>query len=354
MMKQLKTALSSLVILGAILACNSQQTSPGPTVTTPPSQSIGRLGIAGLIPRNYPNPTEADWQDLYSHLADTGNLLGVYTAWTDSPQTEGQPPKVLQTAFDLQKRSGITPVIALSFFRDTVDGKLESNLDFQNADQRARAVQAAAQTAKRYQPPYLALGVEVNRFYTQDPAGFGSYVDLYKEMYAAAKAASPQTKVFPIFQYELMRGGVYFAGDKQSRPQWDLLQDFDSHLDLLAFTTYPFLLYGSPDDLPSNYYTSIAEHTNLAFGFTEIGWPSAPLPTQPDSAFGGTPEEQSKFVSRFFELNQGDSLEFALWSFPYDVGNGFNPAFTNISLRTNDGQAKPALAVWEKFAHGGH
>jgi len=40
-----------------------------------------------------------------------------------------------------------------------------------------------------------------------------------------------------------------------------------------------------------------------------------------------------------------------LWSFPNDLGSDFgNTAFESVSLRANDGTAKPALAEWQARA----
>ena len=193
------------------------------------------------------------------------------------------------------------------------------------------------------------MGVEVNRYYEEDPTGFEAFVKLYAEMYDAIKATSPQTLVFSIFQYEKMRGGVFFSGDNQAQPEWDLLDKFNGRMDLMAFTTYPFLLYPTPTDLPNDYYAEITRHTSQRFAFTEIGWPSAALSGVPDSPFGGSPDEQSDFVRRFFSLTSDLPLDLALWSFPHDVGPDFNAAFTSVSLRENNGTPKPALQVWQSY-----
>ena len=217
------------------------------------------------------------------------------------------------------------------------------------AGQRERAVETARQIAESYQPPYLALGIEINRYYEEDPDGFGAFVNLYVEMYEAIKAVSPQTPVFPIFQYEKMRGGVFFSEDDQAQLQWDLLDRFEGRMDLAAFITYPFLLYATPADLPDDYYSGIEAHTSQGIAFTEMGWPSEALSGIPDSPFGGSPDEQVAFVQRFFSLTSNAQLEMALWSFPHDVGPGFNAAFTSVSLRENDGTPKPALGTWKSF-----
>jgi hypothetical protein len=349
----MRRILAGLLLLTlATLACGTgtpPRSTPEPAFVAATLVNGPQLGIAGLIPRNYPNPSAGDWTDLFTHLHETGNLVGVYTAWNDSPEAEGLPPEVIKTAFDLQKQYGVTPVIALSFYQDAAEDHLASLIRWDDTDQRERVVETARQIAESYQPPYFALGIEINRYYEEDPAGFKAYVDLYVEMYDAIKAISPQTLVFPIFQYEKMHGGVFFSGDNQAQPEWELLDKFNGRMDLIAFTTYPFLLYATPADLPNGYYTEITRHASQKIAFTEIGWPSAVLSAMPDSPFGGSPDEQSDFVRRFFSLTSDLPLDLALWSFPHDVGPDFNAAFTSISLRENNGTPKPALQVWRSY-----
>jgi len=341
-----------LVALGCGLATpppTQQATSTNPQ----PALDVPKFGIAGLIPRNFPNSTQDDWINLYETLSETGELLGAYTDWTDSPETAGQIPNVVNTVFGLAPRYNFTPLIALGFFRDKPEGGLELSLALANAEEREKFKQVASAIAEKYQPLYLALGIEINRYYEHDSTGLDAFVSLYAETYEAVKAASPDTLVFPVFQYEMLRGGEFFTGDGQNPPQWELLDLFGDRLDLAAFTTYPFLLYTAPSDLPADYYTEIARHTSLPVAFTEIGWPSEPLAPAPDSPFGGSEAEQTTFVRRFFELTRNINLTLSLWSFPHDLGPQTNPAFTSVSLRYNNGRSKPALAVWQEFVKSG-
>jgi hypothetical protein len=55
-------------------------------------------------------------------------------------------------------------------------------------------------------------------------------------------------------------------------------------------------------------------------------------------------------VERFGQLIAGLDVELVLWAFPNDVGPGVNPSFEFLSLRTNAGEAKPALAAWQQLA----
>jgi hypothetical protein len=349
-MKQFLVGL--LVLLLTTLACTSEKvvlSTPRPATSQPKAARNFAMGVAGLIPRNHPNSTDEDWVNMYEILPETGKLLGIYTAWSDSPETEGNIPEVIDVGFDLAPRYGFTPVAALSYFHETSECRTVPSLNLSDPDQREMAIQVAVRIAERHHPIYLALGVEINNYYVENPSDYHNFVTLYFDTYDAVKAVSPETLVFPIFQYERLRGGEFFTGDNQEQAQWDLILQFGDRLDLIGFTTYPYLLYDKPSDLPNDHYTKIINHTSKAIAFTEIGWPSKSMNFAPESPFGGSEEEQTAFVHRFFELTKGLNLELVMWSFPNDIDPNLNPAFTSISLRHNDGREKPAFEIWQNW-----
>jgi hypothetical protein len=164
------------------------------------------------------------------------------------------------------------------------------------------------------------------------------------------KAASPETKVFTAFQLEELRGEAFLTG-RQWEERWELIAAFGDRLDLVGFTSYPFFDYEDPADIPSDYYSVLAEHAGgRPIAFTELGWPSAPISSAPGSGYGGSEAEQAAFVARFGELTSGLDVELVLWAFPNDVGAGINPAFESLSLRSNAGEPKPAFAAWQALA----
>ncbi len=338
-----------ILLILATQACGGSTPPPIPT----PLAREAQFGVAGLIPRNFPHPSAADWTNLYETLPETGSLLGVYTSWSDSPEQAGEIPSVVSAVYGLADRYAFIPVIALGFFNDMPDGSLQASIQLSDPAQRLLFRQTALAIVEQYQPPYLGLGGEVNRYYEAAPSDFENYLTLYAETYDAVKAVAPQTKVFAIFQLEMLKGNGFLLGNSETRqPQWELLSRFGDRLDLAAFTTYPFLDFQSPADIPDDYYAEIAAHTGKPVAFTEIGWPSAPLTPFPDSPYGGSEDEQVAFVRRFFDLTSGLDLSLALWSFPHDLGEGGHPAFDSVSLRTNNGDAKPALAVWQELSQG--
>ena len=332
-----------------IVSCSSVS-GPLPSNSGGPTQAGTRYGVAGLIPPHFPSASAADYETLYSSLAGTGGAVGVYTAWADAGK-DGAPPAVVAASVAAAAKYHFGPVVvALGVAKDAVGG-VSSTVDW-SGQQRDRFVSAVTAVAREQKPEFLALGVESNRLWMSDRAAFDGFVKGYADAYDAIKKVSPSTKVFTIFQLELMRGSAFLMTGKQSTPpQWDLLAKFSGRLDLVGYTTYPFLAYTSPADIPDDYYADAARRSPAPVAFTEIGWPSADLGAAAvGSPYGGTPQEQEDFVARFFALTAAVRPDLALWSFPNDLGAAAPPTFSSIGLRHNDGTPKSALVRWQRSA----
>lgn len=306
--------------------------------------------MAGLIPPHFPSASAADYEALYTSLSGTGGAVGVYTAWADAGKDGAAPAVVAASAAAAAKYRFGPVVVALGVAKDSPGG-VSSTVDW-SGQQRDRFISAVTTVAREQKPEFLALGVESNRLWMSDPAAFDGFVKGYADAYDSIKKVSPSTKVFTIFQLELMRGTAFLMTGKQSTPpQWDLLAKFSGRLDLVGYTTYPFLAYGGPADIPDDYYSDAARRSPAPVAFTEIGWPSADLGSAAEgSPYGGTPQEQHDFVTRFFALTADVRPALALWSFPNDVGAAAPRTFSSIGLRQNDGTAKAALVPWQKGA----
>jgi hypothetical protein len=329
-----------------VIGC-SNASVPVPSASA--SAAGTRYGVAGLIPPHFPSPSAADYEILYTSLAGTGGAVGVYTAWADTGKEGAAPAVVAASAAAAAKYHFGPVVIALGVTQDAPGG-VKSSVDW-SGPQRDRFV-AAATAVARERPEFLALGVESNRLWMSDQAAFDGFVKAYADAYDAIKKVSPATKVFTIFQLELMRGAAFLATAKQSTPpQWDLLARFSGKLDLVGYTTYPFLAFANPADIPEDYYADAARRSAAPIAFTEVGWPSADLGgAAAGSPYGGTPQEQSEFVTRFLALTAGVRPTLALWSFPNDLGPAAPSTFSSVGLRLNDGTAKSALIPWQRAA----
>ena len=134
-------------------------------------------------------------------------------------------------------------------------------------------------------------------------------------------------------------GGLFGGANNASDNEWFLLDQF-TNSDLIAFTTYPGLIYTSPDQLPADYYYEIQLHTTKPIAFTEIGWHSAATPTGWESS----ENEQADFVTKFFALTSDVHPKMTIWSFLYDQ-NTVVP-FNSMGLWRTDGTAKQAWNFW--------
>lgn len=303
-------------------------------------------GVAGVIPPHFPSPTGADYAHLFDSYAETGTLVGVYLNWADSPADEGQVPRGITSVQKAVASKGLRLVVALGTAQDDGAG-MHSTVNWGDAAQRARFMDTVKNVATEIQPPYLAIGVEVNRLWEADPAAFDQFVAGYREAYAVARQASPATRVFTVFQLEMMNGKAYLMGGAGARqPEWDLLAKFAGALDVVGLTSYPFLDYETPQSVPADYYVQASSKAGMPVVLTELGWPSRPLSSAPDSGYGGAPDEQLRFIQALPSLFSGSNVRAALWSFPFDIGKGAPPTFESVALRENDGTEKPALAAW--------
>jgi hypothetical protein len=120
-------------------------------------------------------------------------------------------------------------------------------------------------------------------------------------------------------------------------------------IDAIGFTTYPYLEYDAPSDIPDDYYSDLLNYTgSKAVIYSEIGW----IATNAVSPYNGSEALQAAFVDRFFTLNQNVDMGYAVWLFLYDFTDYTGiEAFTDIGLRNNDGSAiRQADGVWQDYA----
>ena len=275
----------------------------------------------------------ADFTDFFVKAKQAGNIVGWVGDWNELNTDNG--PKVIA---ELAATYNYTPLIELQFFTQST-GVLLRQLD--DATKQVYKNNTVA-FADKYKLKYLGIGIEVNTLFAKSPADFDAFVQFFGEVYNAIKAKSPDTMVFTIFQLEVMKGlnGGLFGGiNDPDKSQWSLLDRFPKS-DIFAFTTYPGLIYKSPSEIPTDYYSEIQTHTKKPIAFTEIGWHSeAGLP-----GWESSEAEQSEFVTIFFDQTKDLKEEFAVWSFLYDQ-NTLAP-FRSMGLYRRDGTAKPAWSEW--------
>ena len=271
--------------------------------------------------------------DFFQKAKQAGSIVEWAGDW-DELQAGGTPSVVAQ----LSSQNSLKAMIVVQFFTQST-GALIRPLSATN-DQYYLNITTAF--ARQYEPAYLGIGIEVNTLYEKNTTSFDQFVSLYGRVYDAVKSASPGTLVFTVFQLERMNGldgGLYGGVNDPASSEWQLLNQFPKD-DILAFTTYPGLIYHSPSDIPSDYYSQIASHSNRSVGFTEAGWQSGSIA----GGWNNSETQQSDFVNRFFSLTIGLNRAFVVWSFLYDQNAA--PPFNTMGLFYTTGAAKQAWASW--------
>jgi len=360
----------ALAVLLLMTACAPAAQLPESAM---PSAAPFKAGIAGFVPRHFPQSTPDDWSAFFNEVPRVAGAFGDYVAWDDQPDAKGIPQQV-HTASKLTNSSGMTLVLAVGFDVESQEARtyfqdhgeaywraavavaqefhpeylglgVEVNRYYERSpegfqDHGEAYWRAAVAVAQEFHPEYLGLGVEVNRYYERSPEGFEDYVVVYHEVYDDVKRVSPSTKVFPIFQLEYMRGAARLSG-REHKAHWELLSRFKA--DLIGFTTYPFLEYRSVAEIPAGYYAEIAQHTDKPVAFTELGWPTASPHVQ------GGEGEQLAFLELFLNQTAALDVEFANWLFLHDGEFPNGELFNTIGLKTADGVPKQAYAAWKSL-----
>ena len=268
----------------------------------------------------------------------TPNGLGLYEKLS---QTN---PVARKTNYEAICEMGLVPVVNLNPWtvrpgKGVVRNDGSPSRDFADPQFRQRMCDEARQVAARFRPEYFSIGNEVNSVYEWlGPAAFEDLASLEKALYQAVKAASPSTKVLVVLSYSQLV-------DLPGEPRFHLMDKLGGAYDVLGVTTYPWKTYATPKDMPADYYTRLAKHTDKPLGFTEIAWSS-------DPSQGGSEDEQVEFLLRFLELTRGIRLEFVNWAFLHDLpessvtGLVVQRTHLGLGLRSFEGNPKK---VWFYF-----
>lgn len=301
--------------------------------STTPSDPVGRpLKGVSLSPRSFEG---GDFQSFFEEAGEAGALVRWAGDWADLGEADGAPA-VVET---LARQHGMEPVVETGVF------SASSRTLFRplSSETRERYVESAATFCEAHAPPYLGIGVEIDFHYETDPESFETFVDLFATTYDAVKAASPGTQVYTGFQLERLRGlrGGLFGGENDPESAtWELLERFPK-ADLVGVTTYPGLIYGNPDEIPDDYYAELDERAGRPVAITETGW------SQESKGEGWVSDEaeQAAFVDRLLALTADVDVETLLWVWLYEQADE-SGAFSGMSLRREDGSARPAWDAW--------
>lgn len=173
-----------------------------------------------------------------------------------------------------------------------------------------------------FSPRWLNVAVEVNLFFEKCPAAVGGLVDVANAAYDAAKAKSADLVVFPSFQIDHLYG---YSSDSCPNPSShsDCFDKAYAQIaplkrDRFAMSTYPYVPFQTPDDLPIDWFTRGAARGGERPLVAETGWNSSSIVVQPRGAacakvLAGSEPDEATYLGRVLDAAQTGGVELVNW-----------------------------------------
>lgn len=199
-------------------------------------------------------------------------------------------------------------------------------------------------------PDYLGLAAETNLIRQQaPPAVYAALVQMTNAAAADVRAiGGTQPQLYASIQADFAWGpppAAYRGAETD-------FKDFPFN-QVLALSSYPYFIYGDPDQIPLDYYTRIEGGRSLPIMVVEGGWTSAAI-----GAIQSSPATQARYVRRqeklldsakaiaVFQLNYSD---IDLASYPPQPPGSNLVLFISIGYVDAALTPKPALAAFDSI-----
>ena len=201
-------------------------------------------------------------------------------------------------------------------------------------------------------PEYLGLAAETNLIRGTAPATvYAAVVQMANAAAADVRAMTGQhPRLYVSLQADegwgrLLHGNVYQGVEPDFR-------DFP-FMEALAISSYPYFVYGDPNDVPLDYYTRLANGRSLPVLVVEGGWTSGAV-----GSVQSSPEKQARYLRRqeqlldaakavaVFQLTYAD---LDLSAFPPQPPGSILPLFAQLGVVDAQLRAKPALGSYDSI-----
>ncbi|MCI0777551.1 MAG: hypothetical protein J4N95_05170 [Chloroflexi bacterium] len=339
--------LTSLLLLACGQTANE---APKPTANPAVSARTFAMGVSSL-PAEL---TEKSYSETFRLAASAGEVILIQRTppWEELLGGTFSEETVLTTQREtaLAEEHGLDIFVAI----DPTDGSRQRSrlaglpddllgAGFSDPDIHEALIDYARYIAEAYRPKYLAFGVEINGYQQHHPEDFERFVVIYHQAYEVVKEISPETLVFPTFQFEELQGRLPFQDPLP--PQWHLISRFEPRLDILAISSYPDIVFPSADEIPESYYAQLSLYTDRPIAIAGMGYSSR---ASEDISRTKAEESQAAFLRRTLDNAQQLDMPFVVWFVSQD------PSFTgdsaldlgNSGLIQQDGTPKPAWDIW--------
>lgn len=346
------------IVTVALVACGGD----GPTDPNgnPPDENPGLTRGVALSPAGFP----ADYSQVNAFLDEVAGFGRGAVMWNGAWRDDviagtdaGTVPLAARLIAENSASGTRFAPIAVFGWRSgqTLFVKVPSNAtnDWSNLEARASFRDAVRSYAATHHPALLFLGNESDFYAEQDPVGYQHWVATYNEAYDAIKAASPLTKVGPVFNVEHMMGLGTFSGWTTPHTNAWTMHDA-SRVDVVGLTLYPYLGLAAPADVPATYLNAVfALIGNKPIAVTETGWPANSSGTQ--VAWQTGEAQQVAYLNRLGQMLASRPVLLVNWLFLHPMSGGdasTMATFGAVSLRSASGAKRPVYDAFLAFGAG--
>jgi hypothetical protein len=339
----------------ALSACGGEDARPSPGPAPGPATRSWRLGFS-------PTPARPTVQDVLRGIDLWSARAEVAIIHEELPWTRLLAGTSADMIIDQDKQGLVDYLrgkgLALFYMLDLTDGlareKEAPQLIAAGRSLAEPAIQQLARTwalavQRRLNPEYLGLAAETNLIRLAAPAAVYQAVrQVANDSAAALAAAGAPSRRFISVQVETAWGKL----GNQPGTYLGIEQDFTDFpfMQALGLSSYPYLGWPRPSDLPADYYSRLRGARTLPLLVCEGGWAS-----QPVTGVSTSPQVQADYIDRHATLLdsvgavaclQLQYSDIDIASLPAPVPANL-PLFVSIGLTDSQFSAKPALARWD-------
>jgi len=360
-----------LALMVATLACEE-----GGMISVTPTPTVSVFDTKDTVFGFFPSPPELTAESLIANLqgiSEHGDVIMLMRSvpWADfieSPDAKSKDIKELQDLLSLAGGEfGLEPIFVI----DPLNGLDRRQIapmppelagsNFGTPELRAAFKHYVLRIVREFSPRYLGLASEINTYADAQPDDFLNFLSLYREVYTAIKAEALDTQTFVTFQWDDLNNVISFdttLDGEPFQPKWEQIEIFEPELDVWAISSYPYVVFESANDIPTDYYTPLLSRTDKPLAVAEGGYSSRDI-----EPFRGTYQDQVIYLTAI-ETQLGNDLAFWIYLLLDDVnGEAYRQHlsqslgetadtilwFEAVGLRQSDGTPKPALEVWDSI-----
>jgi hypothetical protein len=231
--------------------------------------------------------------------------------------------------------SGKSFMLNIDWLKDNRSGT-NGNWGFENEKVRILFIKDINRLVELYHPNYLTLGVEVNYYALNSPAGYKEFIKTFNELKTKLKDNNPNIKIGLSFQLELLYG--IHTGWEQTKT----LEPLDvvvENLDYIGVSTYPDVLIPIVNKrfYSIDYLDSLSITYKRPIGISETGISSIRYKNI----------DRVKYIQRIYKKAEDLNLRFIVWGSIID-GPVQGDWKSRLGLIDSKGIYKPEFDIWKR------